>query len=635
MPEAKRRKGSPSKASGDSPQPNKKRSRPNTSGSPKKTTKGSKPTETSLGAPSPTHVLIVDNGGDTLKYGWLNDPLPHRIPNVTARLKHQWTVLVGDEYQQTAERNPQQIYGVTRSTERGIVTNLGNQIQVWKRMLDHLGVTIPNLDNSEASKAFGWKVVNRRNVTKAQQQPPAESTENPVKIPAALLAVLLLVPPHCPRIVLDQIMNVWLEDFGVSHMGFATAQLCASQPHADFETGCLVDLAWSATHVVPTFRGTAVMNTQTKQEQPNGTDTSSGSIHQCPIRRMPIGGRHLINIWKYYASYRQWNLMDQEPILRDVFQKLAYVSTDFNREMELARSTRNGQRVFDRSFVLPDYQTTFRGQVELTDFQKHQLELQKCKKQDEETQNHLAEQQDDAEEESGDEDYNEEEEDDDKAAEDEDDTGDADKAGSESEEEEQKKSKRRIKKRKRKDTVEDDEEDDEEEEEEEEDTELLRQRLLRQKQAEERRLREQEAEQQILAVSVERFTIPEVLFRPSDAGLSPEMAGLPQMIVQSIKACPKYLQPALYRSIQISGGLAQLPNLLERLQQELRALVPNQFELQVTISENPIDSAWLGARERVQTLPHTQWSVSRDEWEASQRRKAWTKLLTDNKGMLV
>ena len=36
------------------------------------------------------------------------------------------------------------------------------------------------------------------------------------------------------------------------------------------------------------------------------------------IRRMPIGGRHLVNLWKYHMSYRQWNLMDSEFILRDV-----------------------------------------------------------------------------------------------------------------------------------------------------------------------------------------------------------------------------------------------------------------------------------------------------------------------------
>jgi actin-related protein len=691
--QARRRKGSPSKAAAaagaaDSPQPSKKRSRltgttDSSNSSPNKTLapdNNNKPLETKTSivniTPSPSHVLIVDNGGDTIKYGWMknNDDddsdgvtavLPHRISNMTARLKHQWTVLVGDEYQQTVQRNPQQIYGVTRSTERGIVTNVGNQIQVWKRIMDHLNVIIPNLDKSEASKAFGWNVVDRRrrknkNVTATttnnnnNKQPQVDDTtseKNPAvkKIPAALVAVLLLVPPYCPRVVLDQIMYVWMEDFGVSHVGFATSQVCAAsyQPHVDFQTCCLVDMGWSATHVVPTFRGTAIAitpNTNKQQhtkkktdEESNKETTTTRSSSSCPIRRMPIGGRHLVNLWKYYASYRQWNLMDQEPILRHVFHDLAYVSHDFNGEMTLARYTRNGQRPFDRNFILPDYQTTFRGQVDFTDFQKHQQQQQlqqeqQQKRKEEEVgktqQQH--QQQDDEAEESDDEDFIIDD-DDDKTAEDDDNIGDDDKSGSEPEEKKAKKSKGHKKKRKRKDTEDDDDDDDDEVE----DTALLRQQLLRQKQAEETRRREQEAEQQVLAVSVERFTIPEVLFRPSDAGLSSEMAGLPQMIVQSIKACPKYLQAALYRSIQISGGLAQLPNLRERLQQELRALVPNQFELEVTISSCPMDQAWLGARERIQALPHTQWSVSRDEWELSQRRKAWMKLLTTNAGMLV
>ena len=183
------------------------------------------------------------------------------------------------------------------------------------------------------------------------------------------------------------------------------------------------------------------------------------------------------------------------------------------------------------------------------------------------------------------------------------------------------------------DEVEDDDDDDDDDED--NNRELMRQRILRQKQDEERRRREQEAEQQVLAVSVERFTIPEILFQPSDAGLSLDMAGLPQSIVQSIQACPKYLQPALFRSIKLTGGLSQLPNLVERLQRELRALIPGQYILEMTVSKNPLDEAWLGARELTRKTPYTEWSVTRNEWEAGQKRRAWMKLTTSKGGALV
>ncbi|CAB9514677.1 Actin-66 (Fragment) [Seminavis robusta] len=633
MPESKskgrssRSRASPAKKT----EPKKKRRTSSTTS--KKSKEAASRATTTASTPAPSAVLIVDNGGDKLKYGWMTPnadaaTTPQYLPNVTARLKHQLTILVGDQVEETAERNPSQMYAITRSTERGIVTHLGNQVQVWKRMLDLLGVVIPPplLDHGEASKAFGWKVTHRRK----QQPQQSQQQQTTQRIPAVSLAVLLLVPPHCPRLVLDQIMHVWMEDFGVSHVGFATSQMCATQPHAKFQTGCLVDVGWSATHVVPTFQNMPQQNA---------------------IRRMPLGGRHLVNIWKYYASYRQYNLMDQEWILRDVVRQLAYISLDFQKELQLAQSTLPGRRSFDRNFVLPDYQTTFRGQVELTDFAKYQLEQEEEKrKKKEQEENNAQQQQQEADDESedDDEDFNDDQpaQEDDNAQKDEvkkmdedensPDGEDAEKDRQTSKKTKKKKKSRKKRRGKRKRDQEDDDDDDEEEEEDEDDNkQLLRQRLLRQQQEEERRRRELEAEQQVLSVSVERFTVPEVLFRPSDANLPVELAGLPHLILQSIKACPSFLQPALYRSIHITGGLSQLPNLQPRLEQELRTLIPNELEMKVTLSEHPVDGAWLGARDWIREKPYTQWSVSRDEWEASQKRKAWIKLLTVNGGALV
>jgi actin-related protein len=111
------------------------------------------------------------------------------------------------------------------------------------------------------------------------------------------------------------------------------------------------------------------------------------------------------------------------------------------------------------------------------------------------------------------------------------------------------------------------------------------------------------------------------------------MAGLPQAIVQSIQACPKPFQPALFRSIQLTGGLSQLPNLLERLKRELRALAPGQFQVDVLEAKEPIHQAWLGARDLARKVPPTDWCVSRDEWEAN--RKAWMRLLVSKGGGVV
>ena len=320
--------------------------------------------------------------------------------------------------------------------------------------------------------------------------------------------------------------------------------------------------------------------------------------------------------------------MDQDFLMRDLFQQLAYISMDFTYDIASALRIPQGRRPFDRSFVLPDYQTTFRGEVAIPEALQRQREL--------EAEQLSQQQQQDEKEEEDDEDFDE----DDSIQDDEKDM-DENMEDAQSEGKENKKSRKRKRQQQKgkegKSDIGDseDEEDDDDDDDDDNNREILRQRILRQKQEEERRRREMEAEQQVLAVSVERFTIPEVLFHPSDAGLPADMAGLPQAIVQSIEACPKHFHPALFRSVQLTGGLAQLPMLRERLQRDLRALAPGQFEVEVTVAKAPIDQAWFGAQEMVKRTPFTKWSVSRDEWESGQKRKSWMKFVSQEGGALV
>ena len=88
-----------------------------------------------------------------------------------------------------------------------------------------------------------------------------------------------------------------------------------------------------------------------------------------------------------------------------------------------------------------------------------------------------------------------------------------------------------------------------------------RTRLLRERAERQRSRKAQEEEEQVLLVSVERFTVPEVLFRPQDAGMQSQIVGLAVAVMQAVEACPEPYHPALYRSIFITGGVAKIPNL--------------------------------------------------------------------------
>lgn len=532
-----------------------KRSQASPSSRKKKDTSSQVITQTTIG--EPTRTLIIDNGGYALKYGWSTDESPEILPNITARLKHQFTVLVGDELNQV--QNPNSLYANTRSTERGIVVNLGNQTLVWKRMLDKLGVEIPK--NSEAANAFGWSMNSRKRTS---------VVESAQKIPSNTIAVLLLLPPHCPRLLLNQIVNLWLNDFGVCRIGFAISSVLAAEEHSKWCSSCTVDLGWSSTLVVPSFK-----------KKP---------VTPAAIRRIPIGGRHMVNMMKYYMSYRQYNLMEQEIILREVFECLSFIALDFGHEMKIAKNIPAGRRHYDRDFILPDYQTNHRGAVRLPLALQKEIEKQKSGTEKNEEED---------EDEDDDEDFNDQGSD-----ESSDSGGDEDAQDNNDSEDETEQDKRT--------------------------------RLLREKAERERLRKAQEQEEQVLLVSVERFTIPEVLFRPQDAGMQSNLVGLAQAVVQAVEACPGPYHPALYRSIFITGGVSQIPNLKERLEIELRTLVSPDYQICLTSSESPILQSWNGAKAWVEGKSVMEWSIGSEVLAATgKQRGLCSSLLLQNGGWYI
>ena len=633
----------------------------------------------------PRYVLVLDNGSDTIKYGWSIDPqqqeqpinpqpinypdndspteqntgtiptIPittsrcHYMPNITARLTQQYTILIGNDIM-TQVKNPNvSCTALTRScNERGMMTNMGNQIQVWKHILDTLHVTMtPSTFHSETAMAFGWnKGLSKMNQQQQQlNNHTTVTTTATVSIPSNQCGVMIGLPPYTPRSIIEQIMTIWYDEFQFQHVGFCVSSAAAATstvpvmvPAAAPEfhqttigalsqssniimndTGhtsdgivkqdtssdvvpalriaCVVDFGYSAIHVIPVYENKVILAKTTTKSTNTGTT----------IRRIPFGGKHMINLLKYYSSYRQWNLMDSEWIVRDVFEKTAFVSTTFLSDMKLAQKIPYfGKRPYDREYILPNYDTTFIGQVQIPESVQIEIERMEQLHQNEAFHNTVTLNDDDKksdDEDEDDEDYNENDMNVDDIDDDNDDDSD--------------------------DGMKDDEDD------ENESPEQIRQRLLKQRE-DERRLREMEAEQhQILNVSTERFAIPEALFRPSDVGLPTHWANVPQAIVQSIEACPPIYRPGLYQSIQLTGGLSQLPNLKDRLFVELRAIVPCQYPLKITINDSPKDQAWNGIANITRQESYKLWSVSRDEWEVASRRGAWKRLRISKGGHLI
>lgn len=117
----------------------------------------------------------------------------------------------------------------------------------------------------------------------------------------------------------------------------------------------------------------------------------------------------------------------------------------------------------------------------------------------------------------------------------------------------------------------------------------------------------------ILRVNNERFTVPELLFHPSDIGLV--QGGVVEACVQAVSACPTDLQPALWSNIALVGGSTQFPGFKERLETALRSRAPVDCDVVVHTPENPVTAVWRGGSILGATADFADWVVTKEEYD--------------------
>ena len=101
-------------------------------------------------------------------------------------------------------------------------------------------------------------------------------------------------------------------------------------------------------------------------------------------------------------------------------------------------------------------------------------------------------------------------------------------------------------------------------------------------------------DEQFLKLANERFSIPEIIFHPSDIGI-PQM-GLAEAVVESISATPPPMHPHLYNNIVLTGGNTLFPNFQRRMQLDVRQLAPDTYDVNVALPSDPVSFAWLGGK---------------------------------------
>ncbi|KAI4344152.1 hypothetical protein L6164_011416 [Bauhinia variegata] len=114
-------------------------------------------------------------------------------------------------------------------------------------------------------------------------------------------------------------------------------------------------------------------------------------------------------------------------------------------------------------------------------------------------------------------------------------------------------------------------------------------------------------------VTNERFLVPEMIFHPADLGMN--QAGLAECIVRAVNSCHPHLHPVLYESIILTGGSTLFPQFAERLERELRPLVPDDYHVKTTTQEDPILGVWRGGSLLASSPDFEAMCVTKSEYE--------------------
>lgn len=94
-----------------------------------------------------------------------------------------------------------------------------------------------------------------------------------------------------------------------------------------------------------------------------------------------------------------------------------------------------------------------------------------------------------------------------------------------------------------------------------------------------------DGEEQCLRLGNERFSVPELLFHPSDIGIQ-EM-GVAEAICDAISTTPPEMHPHLFANIVLTGGSANFPYFKERVEKDVRALAPSHYTVRVDMADSP------------------------------------------------
>ncbi|KAK7479204.1 hypothetical protein BaRGS_00029548 [Batillaria attramentaria] len=120
---------------------------------------------------------------------------------------------------------------------------------------------------------------------------------------------------------------------------------------------------------------------------------------------------------------------------------------------------------------------------------------------------------------------------------------------------------------------------------------------------------------QVVNLSTERFTVPEILFQPSLIGK--QMKGLHTLVFDCLQKCPIDTRRDFYCNIFLVGGSTMFPGMAERMQKEIQALVPPAAKVKVIAPPERKLSVWIGGSILASLSTFQSWWITREEYDES------------------
>ncbi|KAG4305886.1 hypothetical protein PORY_000796 [Pneumocystis oryctolagi] len=260
-------------------------------------------------------VLVVDNGGYSVKYGFSLDDSPKVSPNCIAKSVCERRTYIGS-----------QILGCKNFSSLR-----------FRRPIDRVGYLV----NWESEKVIWDQLFSQKDFIVDYSETSLLLTEPPYNFPQLQLAYDQIIfeeyefQSYCKCIASSLVP--WSNDriYGV--------QREMNKPR---EFSLVVDSGFSFTHIIPLV---------------------SGKIQWKAVKRLNVGGKLLTNYLKEIISFRHYDIMDEFYLADQIKESCCFVSSNFNEDIEISKGNKPGDILID--YVLPDYSINKQGFVLVPDFQ--------------------------------------------------------------------------------------------------------------------------------------------------------------------------------------------------------------------------------------------------------------------------